>query len=105
MIKPDEVAAVLRQALLGSAVQLSGLTERWAVVYCGNVQFLIGGWKITIFNDCDDLDYVDSAESPDGRRATYDDWWDETGEGRNPLELLNEKELSDLEELLRSARD
>lgn len=37
----------------------------------------IVGWRITIFNDCDDLDYCEACVSPDGRRWSFD-WVIET---------------------------
>lgn len=32
------------------------------------------GWKVVIFYDCGDLDYIDSFISPDGERIEW--WWD-----------------------------
>ena len=33
----------------------------------------LDGWKIRVFVDAGDLDYVDSAEAPDGRRWEFED--------------------------------
>jgi hypothetical protein len=32
------------------------------------------GWKIVIFDDCGQMDYIDAVEAPDGRKANFDDW-------------------------------
>lgn len=41
--------------------------------YAGNVPYVASnGWRITIFNDCNDWDYVDRVETPDGRRLDFD---------------------------------
>ena len=49
--------------------------ERWDDVFAGNVVFVIqpGDYYITIFNDCDSLDYVDSIRRG-GKEVRYDDW-------------------------------
>ena len=42
------------------------------------------GWKVTIFYDCGEWDYIDNVESPDGRKAIYpfDEYQTEHG---NPM--------------------
>lgn len=70
-------------------------THNWEETFCGNVSFIVAGWEIVIFNDCDDWDYVDSVVSPDGRTGEYEDWeskYDDSGEllkeYREPDDLL-----------------
>jgi hypothetical protein len=43
-------------------------------IYAGNVRYTASnGWIITVFNDCNDFDYVDSVEATDGRTLDFDD--------------------------------
>lgn len=46
--------------------------ESWDEIYAGDVTFWVDGWRITIFNDCDDIDYTDSFVTPEGRSYDYD---------------------------------
>ena len=72
-LAPVEVAKILRRVGDGEIIpKLVG--DSWDTVYCGDVEYLVDGWKITIFNDCNSWDYIDSAESPDGRRGEFEDW-------------------------------
>jgi len=74
-ITPEEVAAVLRQVAHGEIpITLVEPAHAWTDIYAGDVAFTAGGWRIVIFNDCMQLDYVDSATAPDGRRADFEDW-------------------------------
>ena len=70
-----EVAAQLVRAVRGEVpIRLTDPRLSWDYVYAGNVEFDIGGWIITIFNDCDSYDYVDTAISPDGRKWEFPEW-------------------------------
>jgi hypothetical protein len=43
-------------------------------VYAGNVPYTASnGWQITIFNDCNDWDYVERVIAPDGRSLSFDE--------------------------------
>lgn len=43
-------------------------------IYAGNVPYVASnGWRIKIFNDCNEWDYVDSVETADGRKLNFDD--------------------------------
>lgn len=69
-----EVGEQIRRALRGEIeVRLVNPAWTWEAVFAGDVEFLFGDWRITIFNDCDSLDYVDNAIAPDGRIGTYAD--------------------------------
>ena len=103
MIPATEVAAQLRKAVSGEvAVKLFDATRNWNEAFAGDVAFLIGEWKVTFFNDCDELDYTDSAEAPDGRTAEFDDWHTEESI-TCPLNLLSTEEYNELERLLAAA--
>jgi hypothetical protein len=42
-------------------------------VYAGNVTYAASnGWQIRIFNDCNEWDYIDRIETPDGRNVGFD---------------------------------
>ena len=41
-------------------------------IYAGDVSYCVSnGWRLVVFNDCNDWDYLDSAVAPDGRRVEY----------------------------------
>jgi hypothetical protein len=43
-------------------------------IYAGNVPYTASnGWRITIFNDCNEWDYVDHVIAPDGRSLSFDE--------------------------------
>ena len=100
-VSPEEVAAVLRKVVAGEiAITLADPSSTWAEVYAGDVEFFAGGWSITFFNDCMELDYVDSATAPDGRRSEFDEWSNEETGYNNPLVHLTRAERTTLEQLL-----
>jgi hypothetical protein len=103
VIPVDEIVARLRAAIAGDVlISCVGLT--WNEVYAGDVAFWFGDWKIEIFNDGDSFDYINQVESPDGRKAVFEDWW---GDREIPIcpenQLLN-AELDKLTRLLESAQ-
>ena len=41
-------------------------------VYAGNVRYTASnGWRMVIFNDANEWDYIDAVETPDGRSLDY----------------------------------
>lgn len=43
-------------------------------VFAGNVEYRSSnGWKLLVFNDCNDWDYLDSATSPDDEELDFDE--------------------------------
>jgi hypothetical protein len=43
-------------------------------IYAGNISYKASnGWRITIFNDCNEWDYVDEVMAADGRALSFDD--------------------------------
>lgn len=88
-IAASEVADLLREAIARRVpVALLG-DESWRDAYCGNVEYRVGEWLITFFNDCYEPDYVDSATAPDGRTVEYADWFAGDGSGVDPIDLLS----------------
>lgn len=102
-IEAIEVADIFRRALRGEiAVKLLG-TDAWLDVFCGDVEFMFDDWSIVIYNDVNELDYVDSAIAPDGRTVEYDDWFERgTCNGADPVDLLSSAERDSLESLIES---
>lgn len=85
-----EIAAVLRQVGRGEiAVKLVDSGWPWNRVYAGNVAFEIAGYRLVIFNDCDELDYIDSVVTPDDRVGDFEEWYIN---GEEPVSLLTEAE-------------
>ncbi|WP_456239027.1 DUF7693 family protein [Pseudomonas asplenii] len=41
--------------------------QTWDKLHAGMFTVDIDGWSVTIFNDCDELDYCEGCVSPDGR--------------------------------------
>lgn len=42
-------------------------------IYAGNVAYAASnGWHITIFNDCNEWDYIEAVTAPDGRSLGFD---------------------------------
>lgn len=57
----------------------------------------IDGWRLTLFNVCDTLDYCEYCRSPDGRVGTLELW---QRDGEDPVELLSAWDREQLERLL-----
>jgi hypothetical protein len=74
-VPAEEVAEILRK--IGDGEITPRIAEGhpgWQELFSGNVHFDAGGWRIVVFVDCDDWDYVDSVFSPDGRIGKFEDW-------------------------------
>ena len=96
MIPAEEVAEVFRQALRGEiTVKVEG-DKSWSDVYCGDVEFMFGDWRIVVFNDCWEFDYVSRATAPDGRTVKFVDWQLDD----DPVALLTQEELAAMEFLI-----
>jgi hypothetical protein len=95
----EEIVELFRKALR-LEVEIVATRKRWKDVYAGDVAFQIGEYEVVIFNDCNELDYVHSVATPDGRTGEFDEWWDSRTE---PVSLLKDREKRLLEDLLESA--
>lgn len=93
-----EVGQVLREVALGRRVMVRASSQTWDELYAGIFMVDIEGWSITIFNDCDELDYCETCVSTDGRRWSFD-----SGDryGNDPVALLSTSEHQTLERLLK----
>ena len=92
-----EVSQVLREVIFGRSVMSKVGQQSWAHVYSGHFQVDVDGWRMSIYNDCDQLDYCEQCVSPDGRRWSFD-----SGDrfGTDPIALLSTWEHQTLEQLL-----
>ena len=98
-IPAKEIADLLRAVVRRERkVSLADPDLSWDKVYAGDVPLKIAGYDIVIFNDCDEVDYVDSAASPDKRIADFDDWFTT---GANPIDLLQKEECDALLQILK----
>ena len=101
----DEIAAVLAEVAEG---RRPFTTPRgWDPGDCFNMELDVeGGWKITIFIDVGDLDYIDEATAPDGR--TRDEWLVPGDDGcdywRNPIDLLTPEQSRSLQRIIEATR-
>jgi len=57
----------------------------------------IDGWELTLFNDCDTLDYCEYCRSPDGRVGILELW---QRDGENSIDLWSVSEREQLEGLI-----
>ncbi len=92
-----EVTEVLREVILGRRTMAKIGEQTWDEVYACNFVVDIEGWRITIYNDCDELDYCEQAVSPDGQRWDFD-----PGDRTDPIALLSMWEHQCLERLLKA---
>ncbi len=94
-----EVSQVLREVIFGRSVMSKVGQQGWAHVYSGHFQIDVDGWRMSIYNDCDQLDYCEQCVSPDGRRWSFD-----SGDrfGTDPIALLSTWEHQTLEQLLKT---
>ncbi len=77
--KLDRVAALVRRIAAGQ-VTLTPIELSWKDTFAGNCSFLLStGDTLTVFNDCDDYDYIDSVRFVDGTVATYTDIYGNIG--------------------------
>ncbi|MEB3841180.1 DUF7693 family protein [Pseudomonas guariconensis] len=92
-----ETYQVLRDIALGVRTMRRLGARSWSEIYCGQMTVETDGWVLTLYNDCDTLDYCDSCYSPDGRAYVFDSTQQY---GTDPVELLSTWELGQLEKLL-----
>lgn len=92
-----EVSQVLREAVFGRSQMRKTGPKTWDEMFVGLFEIDIGGWRITIFNDCDELDYCERCVSPDGQLWEFD-----PGNRTDPVALLSTWEHQTLERTLKA---
>jgi len=93
----NEVSQVLTDVALGKRIMMRSAIQSWNEIYHGLMPVEIDAWQLTLFNDCDTLDYCEYCRSPDGRVGTLELW---QREGADPVDLLGACEREQLERLL-----
>ncbi|MNP76282.1 hypothetical protein D3C76_1734900 [compost metagenome] len=70
-------------------------SQCWEQLYVCHFEVDVEGWRITIYHDCDELDYCERCVSPEGKRWDFD-----PGGRTDPIALLSTWELQALERML-----
>lgn len=92
-----EAYQILRDIALGVRTMRRVGKQSWPEIYCGLMVVEVDGWVITLYNDCDTLDYCDSCYSPEGCAYIFDS---SDRFGTDPVELLSTWEHQQLERML-----
>ncbi|WP_320400813.1 hypothetical protein [Pseudomonas marginalis] len=94
-----EVCQVLREVTFERRTMTKVSQASWDEIYAGHFVVSVEGWRISIYNDCDTLDYCEECVSPEGRRWSFD-----AGDrfGTDPTALLSTWEHQTLERLLKA---
>lgn len=66
-----EVCQVLREIVFGRQTMTKLCSQTWDEVYASHFIVDVEGWRITRYNDCDELDYCEECTSPDGRQWSF----------------------------------
>jgi hypothetical protein len=93
----QEVVGLL-QSVLMNTVPVVAVDASWDDVYAGNFRCIVNGHTLTIFNDCDEFDYVDRVEMADGRTADYADF------EVNPVDAFTLGERDEIKAVLKAAK-
>lgn len=93
-----DVSQILREVIFGRSSMSKAGQESWDEIYAGHFHVNVDGWQLSIYNDCDELDYCEECVSSDGRRWSFD-----SGDrfGTDPVALLSAWEHQTLELMLK----
>jgi len=94
-----EVCQIFREVTFERRTMTKVSQTSWDETYAGHFVVSVEGWRISIYNDCDTLDYCEECVNPDGRRWSFD-----AGDrfGTDPIALLSTWEHQTLERLLKA---
>lgn len=92
-----EVYQVLREVVLGRRGMTKVSSQTSDEVYACHFEVDVEGWRISIYNDCDELDYCEQALSLSGQRWDFD-----PGARTDPIALLSTWEHQSLERMLKA---
>lgn len=92
-----DVCQVLREVTFGRREMSKVGAQSWDEVYACHFVVDVDGWLITLYNDCDTLDYCEECLSPDGRHWAFDPG---DRSGTDPVALLSTWEHQALERIL-----
>lgn len=95
----ERVVALFKDILAGDLeVRVKFGHEYWDEVFAGNVEFVAGKYEITVFNDCDSFDYIDSVRYG-GKESDFD-----VIDSYGIWEEFTDSEHDRLEEIFKDAR-
>ena len=97
LLPAGDVSQVLTEVTFGKRIMTRRSVQSWSEIYHGLMAVEIDGWRLTLFNVCDTLDYCEYCRSPDGRVGTLELW---QRDGEDPVELLSAWDREQLERLL-----
>ncbi|MGF6553780.1 hypothetical protein ABIA48_000160 [Pseudomonas sp. S30_BP2TU TE3576] len=89
----SEVCQVLMDVALGKRIMMRSSIQSWNEIYNDHMPVEIDGWRLTLFNDCDSLDYCEECWSSDGRVGSLETW---QRYGTDPVDLLVAGNVSSL---------
>ena len=94
-----DVCQILREVVFERRTMTKVVSQTWDEVYACHFVVDVEGWRITLYNDCDELDYCEECVGQDGRRWCFD-----PGDrfGTDPVALLSTWEHQTLERLLKA---
>jgi len=92
-----EVYQVLKDIALGTRSMRRITRQRWAQIRTGPMALEVEGWALVLYSHGGELDYVQSCQSPDGRRGDFASW---QRYGTDPVSLLSIWEHNQLEKML-----
>ncbi|WP_062382821.1 DUF7693 family protein [Pseudomonas abietaniphila] len=94
-----EVCQALREVTFGRRTMSKVDGEPCTEMYACHLTVDVEGWHITLYSDCDTLNYCEEALCPDGRRWAFD-----PGDryGTDPVALLSTWENQTLERMLKA---
>lgn len=67
-----EVYQILKDVALGTRVMTRIVRQAWDEVYASHFEVEVDGWRLSIYNDCDSLDYVETCIASHSRRWSFD---------------------------------
>ena len=92
---------VLRRIATGAiTLRLEKPEWTWEKVYAGHVTYEADGWKIVVFNNCDEFDYIEYMRTPTGQEGDFHGFR-ENG-ARAPEDTLKDKEPELYESMTRA---
>lgn len=99
VLSAREVCQLLREVTFERRTMTKVSQASWDEIYAGHFVVSIEGWRISIYNDCDTLDYCEECVTPEGRRWSFG-----AGDrfGTDPIALLSSWEHQTLERLLKA---
>lgn len=93
-----KVYQVLKDVALGTRTMRRVGSQARDKEYASCLEIDVDGWRLSIYNDSDTLDYCQSCVAPDGRRWDFDS---SQRFGTDPVELMSTWELTTFERLLK----